>query len=330
MTSMKIILPTLDYLPGDEVNGILEIECEKPFNSRKTLIRFVGELYAQASTPENTNVHLILMDHSIVLSEATRYPEGKHRINFSFRLPDSGYNLIHNYSKPIDTLYPSYQGANAQITYVIHAKLDLSMRKSITTNVPIIISIPDEGLLNEPVREDVIGYGELILYLEADTQLYCTGSPYVLRYRLNTVNKINTIKCEITHSEVTQIAGNYTAYTKVLSKGIVNPEMNQYEWQTIILPSYRTTVKTFSIPEFRSSVSLGISVELPRRQRIITTIPLVSLKCPEKLKPVIGKKIGTENNCPHCGAEMTLGGMVRPDGFVICPKCFKKFKPEKL
>jgi hypothetical protein len=33
------------------------------------------------------------------------------------------------------------------------------------------------------------------------------------------------------------------------------------------------------------------------------------------------------DRCPYCGAEVPLDGTTRPDGSVICPKCFGKFVP---
>ena len=37
-----------------------------------------------------------------------------------------------------------------------------------------------------------------------------------------------------------------------------------------------------------------------------------------------------KNHCPHCNSEISTSGIVRPDGFVVCPKCFKRFMPENL
>ncbi|MDH4212414.1 MAG: hypothetical protein OEV85_00680 [Candidatus Thorarchaeota archaeon] len=36
---------------------------------------------------------------------------------------------------------------------------------------------------------------------------------------------------------------------------------------------------------------------------------------------------GSTQNCPSCNSEISISGIIRPDGFVVCPKCFKKFKP---
>ena len=36
---------------------------------------------------------------------------------------------------------------------------------------------------------------------------------------------------------------------------------------------------------------------------------------------------GPTQNCPSCNSEISISGIIRPDGFVVCPKCFKKFKP---
>ena len=33
------------------------------------------------------------------------------------------------------------------------------------------------------------------------------------------------------------------------------------------------------------------------------------------------------NCCPHCNSEVSISGVVRPDGSVVCPKCFKRFRP---
>ncbi|MHA1928581.1 MAG: hypothetical protein ACTSV2_08395 [Candidatus Thorarchaeota archaeon] len=34
-----------------------------------------------------------------------------------------------------------------------------------------------------------------------------------------------------------------------------------------------------------------------------------------------------QNCCPHCDSDISISGVIRPDGFVVCPKCFKRFMP---
>ncbi|MHA2023657.1 MAG: tetratricopeptide repeat protein, partial [Candidatus Thorarchaeota archaeon] len=45
-------------------------------------------------------------------------------------------------------------------------------------------------------------------------------------------------------------------------------------------------------------------------------------------KQLVKKAQGS--NCPHCSVEIAISGIIKPDGSVICPKCFKKFKPGNL
>ncbi|MCK5265358.1 MAG: hypothetical protein KAR03_07095, partial [Candidatus Thorarchaeota archaeon] len=276
-----------------------------------------------------------LLDHFIVLSEATRYSEGKHRVPFSFRLPDSGYELTHNYSESLNTLLPSYAGMNAQITYTIYAKLDLSIARRFSAKIPVTISISDEGVKKKPIKDAVYDIGASILDIEAPTQLYCTGSPYELRFRSNSRHRTTKIIFEISHGETTTVLGIKEFALKVLSQAVVVPEGNIFGWQTVVLPSQHSTVKTFNLFEMlRSYVSLGITVERYKQSKLGNTIRLLSLRCPETLKtqisPKPGSKVEAHNSCPHCGSEMAVGGMVRPDGLVICPNCFKKFKPENV
>ncbi len=40
-----------------------------------------------------------------------------------------------------------------------------------------------------------------------------------------------------------------------------------------------------------------------------------------------GNVAGAHIHCPHCNSEISISGVVRPDGFVVCPKCFKRFMP---
>ncbi|MCK5264013.1 MAG: hypothetical protein KAR03_00265, partial [Candidatus Thorarchaeota archaeon] len=44
--------------------------------------------------------------------------------------------------------------------------------------------------------------------------------------------------------------------------------------------------------------------------------------------PVVEIQEGPTQNCPYCNSEISSDGIVRPDGYVICPKCFKRFLPE--
>ncbi|MHA1943887.1 MAG: hypothetical protein ACW96M_05765 [Candidatus Thorarchaeota archaeon] len=350
MVKLKIVLQTMAYKPGDEVTGSLDIECENPIESRKTKVGIVGEFQAKATDPtgkarksswtrglpETKKTSRKLIDHFIVLSGATRYPEGKHRVPFSFRLPKSGHKLTHNYqSEFMDTMLPSYEGMNAEITYTIHASLELKPVRSISAKTPVTIAIPDEGIRKKTINDAVYDSGASILDIKAPTQLYCTGSPYELKFRSNSRHRTTKITFEIYHGETTTILGNRENAVKVLSRAVVVPKGNLFGWQTVVLPSQHSTVKTFNFFEnLKSYVSLGIIVERYKQSKLRNSIRLLSLRCPETLKTPItrkpGSKVKGQNSCPHCGSEMRVGGMIRPDGLVICPKCFKKFKPESL
>ena len=349
MVKLKIVLQRMDYKPGDEVTGSLNIECENPIESRKTNVGIIGEFKVKATDPmgkdrksswtrglpETKKISRKVLDHFIVLSEATRYPEGRHRVPFSFHLPESGHKLTHNYqSEFLDTLLPSYEGMNAQITYTIHASLELKPVGSISAKIPVTISIPDEGIKKKAINDAVYDSGASILDIKAPTQLYCTGSPYELKFRSNSRHRTTKITFEIYHGETTTILGNRETAVKVLSRAVIVPEEDFFGWHSTVLPSQHSTVKTFNLENLRSYVSLGITVERYKQRKLMNSIPLLSLRCPETLKTPItrkpGSKVKGQNSCPHCGSEMRVGGMIRPDGLVICPKCFKKFKPESL
>ena len=90
-------------------------------------------------------------------------------------------------------------------------------------------------------------------------------------------------------------------------------------------------------------------IEIPENHRMFlkSTFPDISnilsfleiqskIPCPDDLKPVIIEeefKFEREallNSCPNCSAEIDIGGLIKPDGTVICPKSFKRFKPGNL
>ncbi|MHA2024263.1 MAG: hypothetical protein ACW98U_00060 [Candidatus Thorarchaeota archaeon] len=348
MRKLEIVTPKVNYVPGDEISGFIELESDSPFDAIVTAIEFVGQLYAKGTRTKyrdgprpfrgtqkkvTGDTKKVLIAEKITLAEYARYEEGEKRINFSFVLPQSDFKLgVNNYTV-LGQLYPSYQGQSAWIKYVLRAKIDIYGGDTISTEIPITISYPVGNLSKTPFSESLYDQGQCILDIKSNSNLYCIGSPYELSYRIPRGKKIDKMWFEITQTEFTNIYDPQEYKDKnsqVLAKTFVLPEeVNPFDWKTTVIPSSRGSVQ----PIFKSNivsvfVYLTVTIETSRGKRESGLIPLLSVDCPKKLKPILKKKPATGGNvCPHCDSELSLNGLIRPDGLVICPTCFKKFKP---
>ncbi|MFW9794938.1 MAG: hypothetical protein ACFFEE_11575, partial [Candidatus Thorarchaeota archaeon] len=135
MGKMKIVVPRMRYSAGEEITGFLEIECEAPFDSKKTEVGLIGEIYAKGSKIETYSrkgrlrqkkVEKVHRDNFIeiqsTISDDRRYEIGRHRVEFSISLPKANIiPVIHEIEiipgtyeiQEGGSLYPSYEGKNA-------------------------------------------------------------------------------------------------------------------------------------------------------------------------------------------------------------------------
>jgi hypothetical protein len=275
------------------------------------------------------------------LSEAKQYEEGNHSFTFAFKLPIPDYHFIDGTYIP-SGLYPSYEGKNSSIRYFVQASINISRIRGISAEIPISVSIPFDEWSSKlewsklETQKTVVDKEENLVDLELGNPVYCIGEPYEVKYRVNTKSRINKIRFELYHRESTNVKGyNGKHEIRLCETDIIPQEEDFREWISIVLQTDHTNILSFISSNIRCQVILKVTVERPRWNWLEITIPLLSGHCPDELKPVLTKKkpLGSardafQNKCPHCDAELDVGGMVRPDGTVICPKCFKRFTPE--
>lgn len=357
MRTVKIVVPKMRYTTGEVIAGFLEIECDEPFNSKRIEVEFSGNLYARGyksivravgSAPplsgvDNSGWELKgnFIRGKNTISEDQHFDEGKTRIEFSIQIPDTAIYFEGSSMKQRGLLYPTYEGENASIKYLLLAKVTLSRINSLTATIPIIVSIAVEGLIegasllaiDEFTQQSIVDRNSSIMDISIDSVLYCIGSPLVFKYRLNTSQNIKRIIFEFSESEMIKIEDSHGMHTENLRTYIREPgQLKVDEWEVIVMNPKRNLFQHYASNVLRIFAALAITVERSGRMKkpLTTHIPLLAFECPNELKPVVPESESSkeaQKECPNCGGKISIEGLVRPDGRVICPKCFKKFIP---
>lgn len=355
MRIMKIVVPTMKYATGEEITGFLEIECDEPFDSSKTETRITGVIYAKGSKTEvyssgakirqrkvEKKIKTIFLELQSTISEDRRYEIGKHRVEFSMTLPETVISLEANKIQERGSLYPSYEGEDAWIKYSLHANVKLSRISSMYDEIPIYMTIPVEGL-RKAVEESFIGQrvegaimdgGTNIMDISIDSTIYCIDSPFRVRYRLNTLKNIKRFSFELFESNLIHVEDVFSGNSETIRYVPKFPEdVEVNEWQVLILNPRHTACQHFKSEVLKIVHGFTATAELGRSKKPYINFPLLAFHCPVNLKQKLSDTESSkkaQNKCPHCEAELSVDGLIRPDGMVICPKCFKKFEPEQV
>jgi hypothetical protein len=289
MRELKIILPKGEYTPGEVITGVLEITCDKKFDSKETSISFIGSLKAEGYTigpgsrggvvKTTTKVAGNVVDGSIVLSKKMEYEAGTHSFDFSFQLPVSRYRFLQNLDVS-SGLLPSRAGISESVKYVIQAKIDVSRFKSEQAQTPISIYIPldefPEVVKNE---KSLLDKGKNILDLETDTDIYCIGQSYQLRYRINTTDEIKKLRFEFIHEEHCKLGTGGGSTIIPLYSEEITPHEGLNEWHTVVLQPDVKFPQSFTSEVVFCTLQLRIYVEM-KRKKLETGLALLAQYCP--------------------------------------------------
>ncbi|MFW9864173.1 MAG: hypothetical protein ACFFEX_17360 [Candidatus Thorarchaeota archaeon] len=336
MRKLVIKLPKASYTPGEEISGSLEVICDKPFDSNGTTISIQGimevkgESYPDAPKDkiiiETKTLVQALLGEAILLSPPRRYEAGTHKFNFSFHLPPSTCRIRDNLEIS-SGIFPSYDGRYASIEYSIQAEIEVSRFRNVKTKTPLSIIIPVERT-SKRLQMHVVEKGEEIVEFETDTRDLCIGSPLELRCRFNSYQLISKVQFEIIHNESTRVEYARNVHSQTYCKVDVRPRKQDIgKWQTLVLEPKHNMPQSFRTKHVRSEAVLKVTVQLTDRSKKESLVRLMAIRCsPRKVQTEVPK-----HYCPHCQEELSdISGVVRPDGSVICPKCFKRFTPQNL
>lgn len=336
MRKLAITLPKASYMPGEEISGSLELICDKPFDSNGTtvsiqgIMEVKGESYPDAPKDkikiETKTLVQALLGEAILLSPPRRYEAGTHKFDFSFHLPPSTCHIRDNLEIS-SGIFPSYDGKYASIEYSIQAEIEVSRSRNVKTKTPLSIIIPLESTSRE-LQMYIVEKGEKVVEFEADTHELCIGSPLELRCRLNSYQLISKVRFEIMHQESTRVEYARNLHSQTYCKVDVRPQKQDIgKWQTLVLEPKRNIPQSFKTKQVTSETVLKVTVQLTDISKKETLVRLMSIHCSSR-------KVQTEvpkYYCPNCQEELSdIAGVVRPDGSVICPKCFKRFTPQNL
>ncbi|MHA1948376.1 MAG: hypothetical protein ACXAAO_05715 [Candidatus Thorarchaeota archaeon] len=340
MTKMKLILPKTIYEAGEEIAGTLEIEYDKPFVFKRIDIRIGGEAILDYKVRTGSGMtgrshvykRIPFFEQETMILEDTRFEGSKERIEFSVRLPESRISLQED-CQLAGQLLPTLKTGRLTIGYTIQAEMTVSRKlMKIQTTHPLAVTIPFEGIAKGPVEAIFTDKGSNLLEIALESEYYCIGTPLEIRYRLN-VEKIKKI-----HFKLSQYLNppdkkrGYLARIKLTEWNVIPKSENLSEWESVVIPPQENSFQSITSDLWVTQTVLKVSIEYSRIDKPSIEIPLKAIHCPHELKPRIEIKkaespIATKDSCPNCGAKLAIDGLIRPDGSVICPKCFRKFIP---
>jgi len=334
MRKLSIKIPKTSYTPGEEISGVLEFDCDKPFDSKGTSIsiqgiqkvsaEYLAKITDDAIEIEKETVIQPLLKEEILLSPPKRFEAGTYKFEFTFHLPPSTYHRGDNL-RISSGLIPSFDGKHASVEYSIQAEIEAQRFRDVKTRTPLFIHIPIEKKSRE-LKMSVVEKEMTIVEVEADALDFCIGSPIALRCRLNNYELLSKVRFEIVHREFTQIKHASNSHSRSLCRTDVRPRKQDIErWQTLVLEPRKNMPQSFRTKHITSETVLKVLVHLTDYSREEKLVHLMAIHCPIKR----AKSEATTYTCPNCQKELgDLTGVVRPDGSLICPKCFKRFIPE--
>jgi hypothetical protein len=167
MTTIEITTDKETYLPGEEITGKLTITPTEPFTLRDIILAFYGsestEITRSHYNPATKTTQTTYYDEEAEITSDSRsiadivstqegLPSGQsqftvekpHQIPFSFKLPE-------------DAL-PTYDGECADVSYSIHAKIDIPRKSDVSAEIPIEVltkgNTAEEDSSPEPLSDN--------------------------------------------------------------------------------------------------------------------------------------------------------------------------------
>jgi hypothetical protein len=287
MREVRILLPKEVYSHGESITGILEVTTDKEFDSKSTSITFNGRIKASAHgipTVSKGKIHqqkgkldTNIVDGTIVLAEDKHYPEGKHTFNFSFDLPTSKTSFQENLVIK-SGMIPSHKGSAASVEYMLYAAVEISSLKTLRAQIPITIVVPlDEYpkiVKNERSLKDVV-------FLETDSDLFCIGKPYEVRYRIKEGAKVKRIQLELVNAETVLMQNLGASASHSLYKTEIIPQGRVSEWQSVVLEPDVEIPQSFSSDVLICKLELHVTAELGRFKKVQGNLHLLAHHCPD-------------------------------------------------
>lgn len=292
LMDVTIMLPKAVYNHGESITGILEVAADKEFDSKSTSITFTGRVKASAKGvprysggkmhQETAKLDTNIIDGSIVIAEEQHYPKGTHRFSFSFNLPSSTIAFRENLEIR-SGMIPSHNGSEASVEYILSAAVKISMLKTLKAQIPITIIIPlneyPKVVKNEKSLDDIV-------FLETDSDLFCIGKPYEIRYRIKEGAKIKEIQLEFVKTENVSLQRCFASSSQSLYKTKLIPQGNTSEWQTVVLEPDVEIPQSFKCDFLTCTLQLNVTAELGRFNKIKETLHLLAHHCPDTERPI--------------------------------------------
>jgi len=287
LREVRILLPKEVYSHGEVITGILEVMTDKEFDSKVTSITFNGRIKATAKGVPivsggemHTQIGELdtnIVESTIVLAEDKHYPEGKYTFNFSFELPTSKHTFLENlYIK--SGLFPTHKGSASSVEYMLYAAVEISSLTTLKAQIPITIIVPlDEYpkvVKNEKSLKDVV-------FLETDSDLFCIGKPYEVRYRIKEGAKVKKIQFEFVNTEFVSLNRLGAISSHSLYETEIIPQERVSEWQTIVLEPDVVIPQSFKCEVLESTLQLNVTAELGRFNKVQVKLHLLAHHCPD-------------------------------------------------
>jgi hypothetical protein len=135
MTRLSISVSKPYYVPGDIVDGTLQLDVSKTIRVRSITVVSEGAEHTHITVSSGKHSHTYrecnpMHQYSVNLSGPAEIPPGTYTYPFRFQLPTS--------------LLPSYRGTNAYISYTVSGNADIPFWFDSAQTLDLLVTIPHQ------------------------------------------------------------------------------------------------------------------------------------------------------------------------------------------
>jgi hypothetical protein len=268
MREVFFVLPSEEYMPGENITGTLHLRCDDDFDCNRVVLELIGQEVTEVTVGSGDDRRTYKDTHDIVnlemeLSGPQQVYPGEKRFDFSIRLP------------PI--LPPSYNGPCGTIRYYLSGKAEVSW--SIDPKAMAPISIPMVRPEHPPENRHfhfVSGRNESwVMRVESGSDTLFFGDKYKFRIIVAEGARLRKVKAHLFLVELVAPDGYENKTYKLMNSWeIPDKELPRNAWLDVWMETMRDWPAPFTSNLIRTEYWLHVGLDVPWLPDKVIEIPL--------------------------------------------------------
>jgi hypothetical protein len=268
MREIRVIIPKDMYMPGERIQGQVEVVCDESFGCNRIVVSLQGIEETVVTKGSGKHKRTYRDTHEILHYEMEL--DGKHevysgekRYDFSFDLPDP--------------LPPSYSGSHGWIRYALGAKVEVSWALDPDDTVPIMIPVirPDLAPEDRPYQYVSDKDESWHFRVEGASDTVFLGETYRFRMIIGEEASLRKARVRLHYVELVSPDGYETTTYKLLNDWEVpEEEITRNMWLEGEMGTDRNWPAPFSSNLIRTEYWLQVAIDIPWRPDKVIEIPI--------------------------------------------------------